>query len=87
MYLYMKAETEDRSTYKDYELTMTQDLFSKFCVISKWGRIGRKGRVLTKQFDTEDEALKHFKTLVNRRKSLPKRANGSQYHVVSASAF
>src|SRR4051812_19908070 len=46
-----------RNMHRYYQLDIQPDLFSNWCVIRQWGRIGRSGQMRSDPFPTPDTAL------------------------------
>ena len=47
-----------------YRLDVQPDLFGQWCFIREWGRIGRRGQVMTFSFSTKAEAVVARDTLL-----------------------
>ena len=71
--IYLEARNPGKRCMRAYRLTLTLDLFGKFMVEARYGRIGTYGNVLTHSFDDETNARKFMETCLRRRKSAPRR--------------
>lgn len=56
-----------RNIRRRWRVDVTRDLFGRLVVQTGWGRIGTRGQVLTRSFARDDDALRHFATLLARR--------------------
>ena len=80
--IYLKACSDDGKINRDWEAIVSPSLFGNIIVECHWGRVGCKGRTLTKSFDTHSEALRYYHSLIKRRMTLKKRV-GVSYRIVS----
>lgn len=56
-----------RNIHRRWSLIATRDLFGDILVETSWGRIGGRGRQLTKCFSNEAAALRYTRALLVRR--------------------
>lgn len=56
-----------RNIRRCWSVTATRDLFGHILVETHWGRIGTRGRSLTRSFAHEAEAARHVAALLARR--------------------
>ena len=82
----MKAVDHAKNVERDWEAIVAPDLFGVFVVETKFGRIGKRGRTCTKTFDTHENALRYYRSLISRRKSANKRI-GVAYKIISQTAM
>ena len=57
-----------KNRYRDYYIHEFEDLFGKYVLEMMWGRIGRKGQTLTKNFDSADERSRYKERVLKVRK-------------------
>lgn len=58
--VYLRRIDPDRNMRRFYALSIDRDLFGKVCLITEHGRIGSGGRVISRTFATEREAMALF---------------------------
>jgi predicted DNA-binding WGR domain protein len=61
---YLTCIHPDQNRYRFYHMTMQLGLFSKLCLIRRWGRIGNEGRRLSMSFETMDELNREVQRLL-----------------------
>ncbi len=59
----------EKNCYREYEISIAQDLFGEWAVIRSWGRIGAPQRQMTTSFLTRDDAMALAKQIARRRLS------------------
>lgn len=52
----LEKHAPEKNQYRFYRLDMQPTLFGEWSVVREWGRIGRKGRVVTDTFLTFEQA-------------------------------
>ena len=57
---YLTRSDPARNMRRFYLMAIETDLFGNACLITEYGRIGRAGRVTSRAFETENEALNRF---------------------------
>ena len=67
--LHWQAVDRDRNMARDYQLTVSQDLFGWIIVERAWGRIGARQKVLREAFEEESSAIAHIEGIKRRRAS------------------
>ncbi len=68
--LVLRRVDPDQGVARFYMLVIERDLFGTIRLVRTWGRIGTRGRELTEEFDTEEqaaEALEDLAALKRRR--------------------
>ena len=63
----MKSVYPEENRQRAYVIRAGQDLFDEYYVTRRWGRIGTRGRSLTKYFDTEVLAEAEVSEIIKRR--------------------
>lgn len=61
------AINEARNIRRQYSIVMSRDLFGATLVETRWGRIGRRGRLATHVFEQEADALAFVRRTLSRR--------------------
>ena len=79
--LHLKAENSDSNVYRWYSLTMGQDLFGEWMLITKWGRIGYKGQLKEYVFPEEKLAQREYQRILRKRLNSHKRI-GCRYRII-----
>jgi len=80
--LFLKAENNDLNIHRWYSLTMGQDLFGEWLLITQWGRIGYKGQLREYIFPEEKEAQREYNRILRKRLNSQKRI-GCGYRIVN----
>lgn len=62
-----------RNIRRRWSVVAHRDLFGHLIVETSWGRIGCKGQTLARSFDTEREAERFVRSLLQRRQTAPRR--------------
>lgn len=57
----------EKNRYREYCLTVGQDLFGDYCLTIRWGRIGGEGDCKRYLHETEDDAYGHAARIVKKR--------------------
>jgi predicted DNA-binding WGR domain protein len=61
--LVLRRVDPDQGVARFYMLAIERDLFGTVRLVRTWGRIGTRGRELTEEFDTEEEAAQALEVL------------------------
>ncbi len=64
---YLTNINPNQNRYRFYHITIQPGLFGNFCLIRRWGRVGNKGRSLSRSFETIEELYKKVNRLVKMR--------------------
>ncbi|KTT75919.1 WGR domain-containing protein [Sphingomonas endophytica] len=56
-----------RNLHRRWRVHAMRDLFGRIVIETRWGPTGAPGRVLTRSFAGEGEALRHVRALLRRR--------------------
>lgn len=67
MEYHLKSIDQDKNRYRFYSIVIQPDLFGKFSLIRRWGRIGTKGRSITTIFESFDQVNKEVNRLLQTR--------------------
>ncbi len=59
----------EKNCYREYEISIAQDLFGEWAVIRSWGRIGGRQRQMMTSSPTRDDAIAIGKQITRRRLS------------------
>ena len=59
----------EKNCYREYEISIAQDLFGEWAVIRSWGRIGGRQRQMATSSPTRDDAIALAKQIARRRLS------------------
>ncbi len=63
---YLTCIDPNQNCYRFYHITIQPGLFGNFCLIRRWGRVGNKGRSLSRSY-TMDELNKEIQRLLKMR--------------------
>lgn len=69
----LTAVDPTRNIHRRWSLVAMRDLFGEILVETSWGRIGARGRQLTKCFPDETTALRYARALLARRRTAQRR--------------
>ena len=67
MQLHLEQQRPDKNRFRFYALDISRDLFGRWIVIRRWGRIGQSERHVALSFETMD-AAQHHVTRICRQK-------------------
>ena len=73
-----------RNIRRHWSLAVARDLFGQVVVETHWGRIGARGRSLTRSFADEAQAARHVAALLARRAGAVRRIGVAYRPIMSA---
>lgn len=77
--IHLVAINPARNIRRRWSVAVARDLFGQVVVETHWGRIGARGRTLTRSFADEADAARHVAALLARRAGAARRI-GVPYH-------
>ena len=67
MQMHLEQHRPGQNRFRFYSLEVVQDLFGRWCLLRRWGRIGTSGRVRCESFRSQAEAVSAAEGLQRRK--------------------